>query len=387
VGKAGAAGLHLACTVSEATPAGRGLVATARLAAGSAAAAIPPPALLTADAAVAASPAASAAASHSPHAAIITALAEARTVPGSAAAAGWGPYARALPASTGCVLEWDPPAVAWLAGSPLAAVAASARGEAAEAAEAAVIPALVDAAGLDSASAAAAAAWAASMLLSRLVRTGNPALDGGAGGTLVPWLDMANHGPGSGRGAPAAIGWEEASGAVVLRVTRTTPPSSPILASYGPDRPAGEMLLAYGFVPPAGLETPGGGLAIAPPLAALLPLRPGRLPAGLVEQAALCAATPADVDALAGRLLDGGGPPPPPALLAAGARAAADAATAALAAKKAAAAGPPTGDDSPLACMVRDVLARERRALEGAAADLAAAARAWEREGRAGRLG
>jgi hypothetical protein len=192
----------------------------------------------------------------------------------------------------------------------------------------------------------------------------------------------------------------------VLRVAAATPLGAPIHASYGPDRPAGELLLAYGFAPPPGPATPGGGLPVSPPpgdplaaakLAALAarglpppgaltPLRPGRLPAGLVERAALCAAgyaqgvrIPANVDALAATLLDRGGPPPP-ALLAFGARAAAEAAASLLAAKKEAAGGPPAAEAAGgLAAAVADVLARERRALETVAVDLAAAARGWER--------
>lgn len=83
--------------------------------------------------------------------------------------------------------------------------------------------------------------WAFGILFSRLVRL--PSVKKLA---LVPWADMLNHSP----QVDAFLDFDQSSGKSVVFVTdRAYQPGEQVFISYG-KRPSGELLLAYGFIPP-----------------------------------------------------------------------------------------------------------------------------------------
>lgn len=145
-------------------------------------------------------------------------------------------YVKALPRSTGSVLEWPESDVrTLLAGSPSLFSALERRASVAAAiAEIRVyFPELNE----------KTLQWAFDILFSRLIRL--ESLGGNL--ALVPWADMLNHQP----GCDAFIDLDRGSRKVCLTTDRSYEPGEQVWASYG-QRPSSELLISYGFAPAVG---------------------------------------------------------------------------------------------------------------------------------------
>ena len=118
--------------------------------------------------------------------------------------------------------------------------------------------------------------WGLSILLSRIIRLqhNEASQSNGQGSSdieaLVPWADFVNHSAGcsshilldsqrsgSGGGLPifgrnaSSDGGSTAQGCVVLQTDREYLAGQQVFASYG-EKPSGELLLSYGFIPRPG---------------------------------------------------------------------------------------------------------------------------------------
>ena len=145
-------------------------------------------------------------------------------------------YVKALPRSTGSVLEWPETDVrTLLAGSPSLFSALERRASVAAAISEirANFPELNE----------KTLQWAFDILFSRLIRL--ESLGGNL--ALVPWADMLNHQP----GCEAFIDLDQGSGKVCLTTDRSYEPGEQVWASYG-QRPSSELLISYGFAPAVG---------------------------------------------------------------------------------------------------------------------------------------
>ena len=145
-------------------------------------------------------------------------------------------YVKALPRSTGSVLEWPESDVrTLLAGSPSLFSALERRASVAAAITEirANFPELNE----------KTLQWAFDILFSRLIRL--ESLGGNL--ALVPWADMLNHQP----GCEAFIDLDQGSGKVCLTTDRSYEPGEQVWASYG-QRPSSELLISYGFAPAVG---------------------------------------------------------------------------------------------------------------------------------------
>eukprot|EP00746_Dinoflagellata_sp_MGD_P137738 gnl/MRDRNA2_/MRDRNA2_71500_c0_seq1.p1 gnl/MRDRNA2_/MRDRNA2_71500_c0~~gnl/MRDRNA2_/MRDRNA2_71500_c0_seq1.p1 ORF type:complete len:593 (+),score=120.55 gnl/MRDRNA2_/MRDRNA2_71500_c0_seq1:55-1833(+) len=150
----------------------------------------------------------------------------------------FAPYVSALPTACGSVLEWDAIEVeTLLKGSPTQ-IEAQGRRRSIEEAIPEILERIPDR-NLDTES----LRWAFSMLFSRLLRL--EALGGEM--VLCPWADMMNHKP----GVKAFFDYDKSSNAVVLTVDRDYDEGEQVFISYG-QRSSAELMLSYGFVPPAG---------------------------------------------------------------------------------------------------------------------------------------
>ncbi|KAF6255066.1 hypothetical protein COO60DRAFT_1272756 [Scenedesmus sp. NREL 46B-D3] len=237
----------------------------------------------------------------------------------------WAPYIAVLPRSPiGTVLDWTQEEVdTLLAGSGLASTAGLIRGGAdllwedlqpllAAAKQQGLCPeGMFGRADID---------WAVGICLSRSVR-----LDSRGGQVvLVPFADFLNHEP----SCEAFLVWDERQHAVVLRPDRDYSPGQQVIISYGP-KSSGELLLSYGFCPPAGsnpheaahlhfsLEAGDPWLQVKRQAlqqrgmssSTSFAVRIDGLPANLMPYLAFCAAQPpsaAQVEALARELFDAG---------------------------------------------------------------------------------
>ena len=145
-------------------------------------------------------------------------------------------YVKALPRSTGSVLEWPESDVrTLLAGSPSLFSALERRASVAAAITEirANFPELNE----------KTLQWAFDILFSRLIRL--ESLGGNL--ALVPWADMLNHQP----GCEAFIDLDRGSSKVCLTTDRSYEPGEQVWASYG-QRPSSELLISYGFAPAVG---------------------------------------------------------------------------------------------------------------------------------------
>ena len=145
-------------------------------------------------------------------------------------------YVKALPRSTGSVLEWPESDVrTLLAGSPSLFSALERRASVA----AAIAEIRVNFPELNEKT----LQWAFDILFSRLIRL--ESLGGNL--ALVPWADMLNHQP----GCEAFIDLDRGSRKVCLTTDRSYEPGEQVWASYG-QRPSSELLISYGFAPAVG---------------------------------------------------------------------------------------------------------------------------------------
>lgn len=145
-------------------------------------------------------------------------------------------YVKALPRSTGSVLEWPESDVrTLLAGSPSLFSALERRASVA----AAIAEIRVNFPELNEKT----LQWAFDILFSRLIRL--ESLGGNL--ALVPWADMLNHQP----GCDAFIDLDRGSRKVCLTTDRSYEPGEQVWASYG-QRPSSELLISYGFAPAVG---------------------------------------------------------------------------------------------------------------------------------------
>ncbi|WIA32213.1 hypothetical protein OEZ86_003062 [Tetradesmus obliquus] len=243
---------------------------------------------------------------------------------GSSSSAAWAPYIGVLPRNPiGTVLDWSQKDVdTLLAGSGLASTAAMIR-IGAQLVWQDLQPLLTAATqqGLCPADMFSKADiyWAIGICMSRSVRLA----DRGDQVVLVPFADLLNHEP----SCEAYLLWEEQQQAVVLRPDRDYSPGQQVFISYGP-KSSGELLLSYGFCPPAG-SNPHDAAHLSFNLQDSDPwlqakqqalqrqgkassesfaLRIDGLPAELLPFLALCAAQPqsaAEVEALADELFAG----------------------------------------------------------------------------------
>ena len=145
-------------------------------------------------------------------------------------------YVKALPRSTGSVLEWPESDVrTLLAGSPSLFSALERRASVA----AAIAEIRVNFPELNEKT----LQWAFDILFSRLIRL--ESLGGNL--ALVPWADMLNHQP----GCDAFIDLDRGSRKVCLTTDRSYEHGEQVWASYG-QRPSSELLISYGFAPAVG---------------------------------------------------------------------------------------------------------------------------------------
>jgi|APGre2960657444_1045066.scaffolds.fasta_scaffold10243_1 hypothetical protein len=217
---------------------GRGLVATTALRRGTALLSVPASLVLSRERAVQDAPRSlRAAAEQLPEwsaLALFLAAVRASPVPSH-----WSTYFASLPHFTGGLIDWQPGAAArLLMGTTLCHVALSREAE--------VDSAIRDILSLDGVAAAgvthALLRWAFNMLFSRLIRlpSQNDTL------ALVPWADLMNHDVNCG----AHLDWDGNAKAVVLRTDCEYAARQQVFCSYGP-RSNGELLISYGFCPPA----------------------------------------------------------------------------------------------------------------------------------------
>jgi hypothetical protein len=145
-------------------------------------------------------------------------------------------YVKALPRSTGSVLEWPESEVrALLAGSPSLFSALERRASV----QAAILEIRENFPELNEKT----LKWAFDILFSRLIRL--ESLGGNL--ALVPWADMLNHQP----GCDAFIDLDRSTRKVCLTTDRSYNPGEQVWASYG-QRPSSELLISYGFAPAVG---------------------------------------------------------------------------------------------------------------------------------------
>jgi hypothetical protein len=149
----------------------------------------------------------------------------------------YAPYVETLPTKCGSVLEWPPNEVIQLLGKSPTGREALGRIQSVQK----VTPELISRfpeLNLEKET----IVWAFSMLFSRLVR-----LDEMGGElALCPWADMLNHQSGS----PAHISYDKEADSVVITTEKEYLAGDQVFTSYG-ERSSSELLLSYGFVPPA----------------------------------------------------------------------------------------------------------------------------------------